>query len=247
MKDKNDIIWNIGEKGGITVAGYKRNILVVDDEPGIRELVSLYLTKEHYRVITAENGQDALKKMEEGEEFHLFIIDVMMPKMDGFALCKEIRRFSDNPVIFLTARGEEYERLLGFELGGDDYVVKPFSPRELVARVKALLKRSHNPLETVEVIKAGDMEINVPGREVTLAGEQIVLTPKEFDLLVYLAQNKGKVLTREKIMETVWDYEYYGDLRTVDTHIKKLREKLGEKGDHYIKTVWGVGYKFEVN
>ena len=167
------------------MAGHKRNILVVDDDPGIRELVSLYLTKEHYRVTTAENGQDALKKLEEGEEFHLFIIDVMMPKMDGFALCKEIRRFSDNPVIFLTARGEEYEHLLGFELGGDDYVVKPFSPRELVARVKALLKRSHNPLETVEVIKAGDMEINVPGREVTLAGEQIVLTPKEFDLLVY--------------------------------------------------------------
>jgi two-component system response regulator ResD len=225
----------------------KHNILVVDDEPGIRELVSLYLIKENYQVVTAENGKEALKKVEEGDEFQLFIIDVMMPGMDGFALCKEIRRFTDKPVIFLTARGEEYERILGFELGGDDYVVKPFSHRELVARVKAQLKRTIVAGQTGSTLKMGQILINVPGREVSIDGEEIALTPKEFDLLVYLAQSKGRVLTREKIMENVWDYEYYGDLRTVDTHIKKLREKLGEKAEGYIKTVWGVGYKFEVN
>ncbi|MEW6662474.1 MAG: response regulator transcription factor [Bacillota bacterium] len=225
----------------------KRNILVVDDEPGFRELVSLYLEKEQCRVVTAANGLEALKRIEAGEDFHLFIIDVMMPQMDGFALCKEIRRFSDRPVIFLTARGEEYERLLGFDLGGDDYVVKPFSPRELVARVKALLKRSNNPLDAKALLQFGDMTIDIPGREVAVAGEKVALTPKEFSLLAYLAQNKGRVLTREQIMESVWDYEYFGDQRTVDTHIKKLREKLGEKGEQYIKTVWGVGYKFEVN
>ncbi len=223
----------------------KINILVVDDEPGIRELVSLYLAKENFRVITAENGQDALNKLEDNEEIDLYIIDVMMPQMDGFSLCKEIRQFSDKPVIFLTARGEEYERLMGFELGGDDYVVKPFSPRELVARVKSILKRSNN-LTGESFIKAGDINIEIPGREVRLAGEKVYLAPKEYDLLVYLVRNKGIVLTREQIMENVWEYEYDGDFRTVDTHIKKLREKLGKERAEYIKTVWGLGYKFEV-
>jgi two-component system response regulator ResD len=170
----------------------------------------------------------------------------MMPLMDGFTLCREIRDFSNVPVIFLTAKGEEYERLMGFNLGADDYIVKPFSPREMVARVKAVIKRTdilHG--QDMEII--GDLVIDIDGREIRVAGQKINLTPKEFDLLVYLMKNKGRVLSREKITESVWDYEYFGDQRTVDTHIKKLREKLGETGEQSIKTIWGVGYKFEVD
>lgn len=226
--------------------GKNINILLVDDEPKMRELVSLYLMKENYHVVTAEEGLEALKIMEKNDNFHLLIINVMMPHMDGFTLCREIRRFADIPVIFLTARGEEYERLLGFELGADDYVVKPFSPRELVARVKAVLKRTDPDNLTDNVLRVGEMVVDIDGREVRAAEKEINLTPKEFDLLVYLIRNKGKVLSRDQITEKVWDFEYYGDQRTVDTHIKKLREKLSDKAEKYIKTVWGVGYKFEV-
>jgi len=222
----------------------KIKILVVDDEPKMRELVSLYLAKENYQVVTAEDGSEALKILEQDDDFQLLIVDVMMPRMDGFTLCREIQSFKEIPVIFLTARGEEYERLLGFELGADDYVVKPFSPRELVARVKVVLKRSAHKGENV--FKAGDLTVDIDGREVRKGTEEINLTPKEFDLLVFLMRNKGKVLSRDIITEKVWDYEYYGDQRTVDTHVKKIREKLNDKTEKYIKTVWGVGYKFEV-
>ncbi|MDS1030239.1 response regulator transcription factor [Bacillota bacterium LX-D] len=224
----------------------RKNILVVDDEPKMRELISLYLTKENYQVVTAEDGLQALQELDKGTPFSLFIIDVMMPNMDGFTLCKEIRRISDKPVVFLTARGEEHERLLGFESGADDYIVKPFSPRELLARVKAILKRTESTLEAAGKQTYGDITIDIEGREVKLGAKKLNLSPKEFDLLVYLAKNSGKVLSREQITENVWDYEYYGDQRTVDTHIKKLREKLMDKTEKYIKTVWGVGYKFEV-
>ncbi|MCR6545774.1 response regulator transcription factor [Dehalobacterium formicoaceticum] len=223
-----------------------KRILVVDDEPKMRELISLYLKKENFQVVTAGDGLQALEELEKGDNFSLFIIDVMMPNMDGFTLCKEIRRISQKPVIFLTARGEEYERLMGFEIGADDYIVKPFSPREMVARVKAVLKRTETALETAGKQTYGDLTIDVEGREVKIEHDTLSLTPKEFDLLVYLVKNPGKVLSREQIMNHVWDYEYYGDQRTVDTHIKKLREKLGEKTEKYIKTVWGVGYKFEL-
>lgn len=221
------------------------NILVVDDEPKMRELISLYLEKERYHVVTAENGLKAIEEIERVHDFDLYLIDVMMPQMDGFTLCREIRRFSGSPVIFLTAKGEEYERLMGFELGADDYIVKPFSPREMVARVKAVLKRTG--VGTTQGMKIiGDLQVDIDGREVELAGEKVSLTPKEFDLLVYLMKNKGRVLSREMMMENVWDDHYY-DQRTIDTHIKKLREKLGAEGEKHIKTIWGVGYKFEVS
>ncbi|NLT94577.1 MAG: response regulator transcription factor [Clostridia bacterium] len=223
-------------------------VLVVDDEEGIRELVTMYLEKERLEVDSAPDGQAALSKIEK-KNYDLFIIDVMMPKLDGFGLVREIRRFSDKPVIMLTAKGEEYERLLGFELGCDDYVVKPFSPRELVQRVKVLLKRTLN-IETNEqnILKFPRLIIDKPARLVKVDGEEKVLTPKEFELLYYLAKNPGRVYTREQILENVWGYDYFGDLRTVDTHIKKLREKLGRNNSpDYISTVWGVGYKFEVN
>lgn len=221
------------------------NILVVDDEPKMRELISLYLEQERYHVVTAENGLKAIEEIERVHDFDLYLIDVMMPQMDGFTLCREIRRFSGSPVIFLTAKGEEYERLMGFELGADDYIVKPFSPREMVARVKAVLKRTGvGATQGMKII--GDLQVDIDGREVELAGEKVSLTPKEFDLLVYLMKNKGRVLSREMMMENVWDDHYY-DQRTIDTHIKKLREKLGAEGEKLIKTIWGVGYKFEVS
>lgn len=225
----------------------RKSILVVDDEPKMRELVSVYLKKEDYHVVTVGDGVEALNELEKGDNFNLYIIDVMMPNMDGFSLCKEIRRFSQKPIIFLTARGEEYERLLGFEIGADDYIVKPFSPREMLARVNAVLKRTDSPLEAEGIKTYGEITIDVKGREVKVGEEKLSFSPKEFDLLVYLVKNSGIVLSREQITENVWDYEYFGDQRTVDTHIKKLREKLGEKAEKYIKTVWGVGYKFEVD
>lgn len=224
-----------------------RTIMVVDDEPKMRELIAMYLIKEGSKVVALEDGMKALEEMEKDRKLDLLIIDVMMPKMDGFTLCREIRSFSNTPVIFLTAKGEEYERLMGFDLGADDYIVKPFSPREMVARVKAVLKRTDSAKNHGLIEDVKDLTIDIDGREVNISGQKVILTPKEFDLLVYLIKNKGRVLSREQITEHVWDYEYDGDQRTVDTHIKKLREKLGEKGERYIKTIWGVGYKFEVD
>lgn len=222
-------------------------ILVVDDEEGIRDLVSMYLEKEGFNVDIAPDGQGALSKIEKND-YDLFIVDVMMPKLDGFGLVREIRRFCDKPVIMLTAKGEEYERVLGFELGCDDYVVKPFSPRELVHRVRVLLKRTLN-MESSEqnILKFPRLLIDKLSRQAKVDGKEITLTPKEFELLYYLASSPGRVYTREQILENVWGYDYFGDLRTVDTHVKKLREKLGRgNGPDYISTVWGVGYKFEV-
>jgi two-component system response regulator ResD len=222
-------------------------ILIVDDEQGIRDLVSMYLEKEGLEVDSAPDGQAALSKIEKND-YDLFIFDVMMPRLDGFGLVREIRRFSDKPVIMLTAKGEEYERVLGFDLGCDDYVVKPFSPRELVHRVKVLLKRTLNT-ETNEqnILNYPRLSIDKLARLAKVDGEERALTPKEFELLYYLAKSPGRVYTREQILENVWGYDYFGDLRTVDTHVKKLREKLGRSnGPDYISTVWGVGYKFEV-
>lgn len=221
-------------------------ILVVDDEKRIVELVKLYLEKEGFSIDEAYDGQQALDMVRE-KDYDLIILDLMLPKIDGWAVCREIRSKYDIPIIILTARGEEYERILGFELGADDYVVKPFSPRELTARAKALLRRL-SPKQFSDIpLVFPDLEIDPQSRTVKVAGEEISLTPKEFDLLFHLAKNKDRVFTREKLLEEVWGYDFFGSLRTVDTHIKQLREKLGRsRAASYIATVWGVGYKFEV-
>lgn len=222
------------------------HILIAEDEKKMRDLVSLYLRKENFEVTAVEDGSKALQEIE-NKDFSLFIIDVMMPNLDGFSLAREIKAFTNSPIIFLTARGEEYERLMGFDIGADDYIVKPFSPREMVARVKAVLRRAQSYIDEESNLKTGNVLVDVAGREVYVKEEKINLTPKEFDLLVYLIRNQGTVLSRDQITEFVWDYAYYGDQRTVDTHIKKLREKLGDDSGTSIRTIWGVGYKFEVN
>ncbi|CAA7602669.1 Two component system, signal transduction response regulator [Acididesulfobacillus acetoxydans] len=221
-------------------------IMVVDDEEKIRSLVRLYLQREGYEVIEAENGRVALEKFRAGR-FALLIIDLMMPEIDGWRVCREIRESSNVPIIFLTARGEEFDRILGFELGADDYLVKPFSTRELVARVKALLRRSGGQMDRIEKdIAYGPLKINKEKHIVTVGEEGIALTPREFELLYFLTKNPGRVFSREQLMETVWGYDFYGDARTVDTHIKKLREKLTDpKVKRMVATVWGVGYKFD--
>ncbi|WP_272946667.1 response regulator transcription factor [Calderihabitans maritimus] len=228
----------------------KIRILVADDEAKIRELVRMYLEREGFEVDEAGDGQETIEKIGKGK-FHLVILDIMMPNLDGLTVCREIRRTMDIPIILLTARGEEVDRVLGFELGADDYVVKPFSPRELVARVKALLRRTlpDKDHEKQNVITYPQLTINQDARQVLVGNKEISLTPKEFDLLVLLASHPGKVFSRETILEKVWGYDFYGDLRTVDTHIKNLREKLRSQKDtpQFIHTVWGVGYKFEVN
>lgn len=221
-------------------------ILVVDDEKRIVELVKLYLEKEGFVVNEAYDGEKALKLVAD-TKYDLIILDLMLPVMDGWTVCREIRKEYDIPIIMLTARGEEFERVLGFELGADDYVVKPFSPRELTARVKALLRRTGATQNTDEVLKFPELEIDPKSRTVKVQGDEVSLTPKEFDLLHYLAKNKDMVFTRENLLEEVWGYDFFGNLRTIDTHIKQLREKLGRsKVASYITTVWGVGYKFEV-
>ena len=225
------------------------NILVVDDEPKMRDLVKMYLMKEGFSVTEAGDGGQALDLIKKSQ-IDLVILDIMMPEVDGLTVCKEIRRDYDIPVIMLTAKGEEIDRVLGFELGADDYVVKPFSPRELVARVKALLRRVGAKQSTVQnnILGFPGLMINQDAREVEVEGNKLSLTPKEFELLAFLAKNAGRVFTREQLLEHVWGYDFYGDLRTVDTHVKKLREKLSRYGRaaDYVVTVWGVGYKFEV-
>jgi len=221
-------------------------ILVVDDEEQIRKLVRLYLEKEGFAVEEAEDGRVALDKFRVGK-YSLIIIDLMMPDIDGWRVCREIRESSLIPIIMLTARGEEFERVLGLELGADDYLVKPFSTKELVARVKALLRRSTGQLHPVSSeITAGSLCIDKERHRVSIGGEVVNLTPLEFDLLYFLAKNRGRVFTREQLMETVWGYDFYGDARTVDTHVKKLREKLNPPEiKKMLVTVWGVGYKFD--
>ncbi len=221
-------------------------ILVVDDEEKIREVIKEYAKFDGYEVVEAIDGMDAIKKCKD-EGFDLIIMDIMMPKLDGFSSVKEIRKDSNVPVIMLSARGEEYDKLFGFEIGIDDYVVKPFSPKELMARVNAVINRSLNNNKDNsknEKYIFGDLIINVPGREVTLEGKKIELTPKEYDLLLYLVINKNIALSREKILNEVWGYDFFGEDRTVDTHIKMLRNSIGKYRDK-ITTVRGMGYKFE--
>lgn len=226
------------------------NLLVVDDEAKIRELVGAYLQKEGYLVHEAGSGLEVLEKVR-ALHFDVIILDLMMPGMDGLELCREIRKDSDVPVIMLTARGDEIDRVLGLEMGADDYIVKPFSPRELVARVKAVLRRARKgePAGRPQTaIGAGDLSIDEETREVSVSGRQISLTPREYELLLRLARHPGRVFTREQLLEQVWGYDFFGEARTVDTHITRIREKIARvRGDRqYITTVWGVGYKFEV-
>ena len=221
----------------------KIKILVVDDESRMRKLVKDFLSKKNYDVIEAENGERAVDIFFETKDISLIILDVMMPKMDGWQVCREIRQYSKVPIIMLTAKSDEKDELLGFELGVDEYISKPFSPKILVARVEAILRRT-NTLED-EVIEIGGIVLDKAAHQVKIDGVTIDLSYKEFELLTYFITNQGVALSRERILNNVWNYDYFGDARTIDTHVKKLRSKMGIKGD-YIKTIWGMGYKFEV-
>lgn len=222
----------------------KIKILVVDDEMRMRKLVKDFLVKKDYQVVEASDGEEALDIFFSDNEISLIILDVMMPKIDGWEVLKEIRNYSTIPVIMLTAKGEERDELNGFELGVDEYISKPFSPKILVARVDALLRRS-NLLTEDERIEAGVIVLDKSSHTVTISGTQVELSFKEFELLTYFMENQGIALSREKILNHVWNYDYFGDARTIDTHVKKLRSKMNEAGE-YIKTIWGMGYKFEV-
>lgn len=218
-------------------------VLVVDDESRMRKLVKDFLVKKDYVVLEAGDGEEALEVFFSNNDVSLVLLDVMMPKLDGFQVLKEIRKNSKVPVIMLTAKGDEQDELLGFELGVDEYISKPFSPKILVARVDAILRRS-NKLDD-GIITIGNIELDKPAHIVKICGKPVELSFKEFELLVYFIENKGIALSREKILNNVWNYDYFGDARTIDTHVKKLRAKLTEDAD-YIKTIWGMGYKFEV-
>ncbi|MCI8310838.1 MAG: response regulator transcription factor [Lachnospiraceae bacterium] len=220
-------------------------ILVVDDESRMRKLVSDFLVKQEYEVLEAKDGEEALDIFFKQKDIALLILDVMMPKMDGWEVCREIRAYSKVPIIMLTAKGNEHDELQGFELGVDEYITKPFSPKILVARVEAILRRT-NLLASEEAMEAGGIELNKSAHRVLIDGVDVELSYKEFELLAYFIENKGLALSREKILNNVWNYDYFGDARTIDTHVKKLRSKLGKKGE-LIKTIWGMGYKFEVN
>ena len=221
----------------------KIKILVVDDEARMRKLVKDFLSIKGYQVLEAGDGEEAVDLFFQQKDIALILLDVMMPKMDGWEVLKTIRLHSKVPIIMLTARGEERDELQGFDLGVDEYISKPFSPKILVARVEAILRRSNHVVG--EVMNVGGIEINKAAHQVTIDGKPIELSYKEFELLTYFVENQGIALSREKILNNVWNYDYFGDARTIDTHVKKLRSKLGEKGD-YIKTIWGMGYKFEV-
>ncbi|HIR00048.1 MAG TPA: response regulator transcription factor [Candidatus Scybalocola faecavium] len=220
-------------------------ILVVDDESRMRKLVKDFLSKKGFEVIEAENGEQALDIFFGTKDIALILLDVMMPKMDGWEVCREIRKMSQVPIIMLTAKSDEKDELLGFELGVDEYITKPFSPKILVARVEAILRRS-NAIGPDDVIEVGGIKLNKAAHEVTVDGEPVELSFKEFELLSYFVANQGVALSRERILNNVWNYDYFGDARTIDTHVKKLRSKLKDKGE-YIKTIWGMGYKFEVS
>ena len=222
----------------------KMKILVVDDESRMRKLVHDFLARNNYDVIEAANGEEALDIFYEDKDIALIILDVMMPKMDGWEVCVEIRRNSKVPIIMLTAKGEERDELQGFELGVDEYISKPFSPKILTARVDAIIRRVYSK-DAGEIIEIGGIVMDKSAHVVKIDGQKIDLSFKEFELLEYFIDNKGIALSREKILNNVWNYDYFGDARTIDTHVKKLRKKMGEKGE-YIKTIWGMGYKFEV-
>jgi DNA-binding response OmpR family regulator len=220
------------------------NILVVDDESRMRKLVKDFLAKKGYNVIEAGDGEEAVEIFMDNKDISLIILDVMMPKMDGWETCKAIRQYSKVPIIMLTAKSDERDELLGFDLGVDEYITKPFSPKILVARVEAILRRTMD-IDNEQLIVMGGIEMDLSAHTVSVDGKMIELSFKEFELLNYFLVNNGVALSREKILNNVWNYDYFGDARTIDTHVKKLRSKLGDKGE-YIKTIWGMGYKFEV-
>lgn len=219
-------------------------VLVVDDEARMRKLVRDFLTRQGYDVLEAGDGEEALDKFYKNKSIALIILDVMMPKMNGWDVCREIRQTSKVPIIMLTAKSDESDELLGFELGVDEYVTKPFSPKILVARAEAILRRANKLGESAGMREMGGIQLDRSAHEVTIDGRHLDLSFKEFELLDYFMENAGIALSREKILDSVWNYDYFGDARTIDTHVKKLRSKMGAKGD-YIKTIWGVGYKFE--
>ena len=219
-------------------------VLMVDDEARMRKLVMDFLAIKGYKVIEAEDGEQAVDIFFKEKDIGLVILDVMMPKMDGWEVCRTLRRYSQVPIIMLTARSEERDELLGFELGVDEYISKPFSPKILVARIEAILRRGN--AGTGEILEAAGIRVDKDAHEASVDGQPVDLSNKEFELLTYFMENQGMALSREKILNNVWNYDYFGDARTIDTHVKKLRSKLGEKGE-LIKTIWGMGYKFEVN
>ena len=221
----------------------KLKILVVDDESRMRKLVKDFLIKSNFEVIEAEDGEQAVDIFFKTKDIALIVLDVMMPKMDGWQVCREIRAYSKVPIIMLTARTDERDELQGFELGVDEYISKPFSPKILVARIEAILRRT-NQMEKDEVLSCGGIEMNKAAHQVLIDGKDVELSYKEFELLEYFMENRGIALSRENILNHVWNYDYFGDARTIDTHVKKLRSKMGDKGD-MIKTIWGVGYKME--
>ena len=221
----------------------KLKILVVDDESRMRKLVHDFLVKSNFEVLEAQDGEEAVDLFFADKDIALIVLDVMMPKMDGWQVCREIRAHSKVPIIMLTAKSDERDELQGFQLGVDEYISKPFSPKILVARIEAILRRT-NRLAVDETIDCGGIVINKAAHQVLIDGKPIELSYKEFELLTYFIENRGIALSREKILNNVWNYDYFGDARTIDTHVKKLRSKLGEKGD-MIKTIWGMGYKLE--
>ena len=218
-------------------------IMVVDDELRMRKLVRDYLVKNDYVVIEAADGEEAYNTFVNTKDISLIVMDIMMPKMDGYETCTEIRKISDVPIILLTAKSDEKDELRGYELGIDEYITKPFSPKILVARIEAILRRTGS--EDNSILEAGGIYVDKSAHKVKIDGEDIELSFKEFELLEYFMTNQGVALSREKILNNVWNYDYFGDARTIDTHVKKLRAKLGDKGK-YISTIWAVGYKFEV-
>lgn len=221
----------------------KSRILVVDDESRMRKLVRDFLVRREFEVLEAGDGEAAVDLFFQEKDIDLIILDVMMPKMDGWEVCRTIRKHSQVPIIMLTAKGEERDELRGFELGADEYISKPFSPKILVARVEAILRRSGGL--NADVLSLGGIQLDKTAHQVTVDGQNIELSFKEFELLEYFMENQGIALSREKILNNVWNYDYFGEARTIDTHVKKLRSKMGARGD-YIKTIWGMGYKFEV-
>lgn len=223
-------------------------VLVVDDDLNIVKLIKLYLEKEDYTVCTAHDGEEALKVFKD-ENPDIIILDIMMPKLDGNSVCREIRKTSEVPIIMLTAKGETFDKVLSLELGADDYLVKPFEPKELVARIKAILRRSEAKADNSnnKIVSFDKLEVNLTNYELTIDGKILEIPPKELELLYFLASNPNRVFTREQLLEEVWGFDYFGDSRTVDVHVKRLREKLeGVDANWQLKTVWSVGYKFEV-
>ena len=221
-------------------------VLVVDDEVRIRKLVRDFLVRQEYEVLEAGDGEEALELFYQEKGIALVILDVMMPKVNGYQVCREIRERSAIPIIMLTAKAEEVDELNGFECGADEYIAKPFSPKILVARVEAILRRTTQKEKSQNIIEKGGIRVDKDAHMVSVDEVPVELSYKEFELLTYFMENKGLALSREKILNSVWNYDYFGDARTIDTHVKKLRSKMGEKGNEYIKTIWGLGYKFEV-